>query len=114
MSATSARLQFDAVAGGYGDVDVVRGVSGAVAAGEVLCIVGRNGVGKTTLLKLLIGLLTSRAGEVRFEGRSLDGLDAAQRRVLGISYCPQERAVFDELSVRDNLTLMRADRRVDA
>ena len=111
---TSARLQFDAVGGGYGDVDVVRGVSGAVAAGEVLCIVGRNGVGKSTLLKLLIGLLPGRAGGVRFEGRALDGLDAAQRRALGISYCPQERAVFDELSVRDNLTLMRADRRVDA
>jgi branched-chain amino acid transport system ATP-binding protein len=114
VSATSARLQFDAVAGGYGDVDIVRGVSGAVAAGEVLCIVGRNGVGKSTLLKLLIGLLPGRAGGVRFEGRALDGLDAAQRRALGISYCPQERAVFDELSVRDNLTLMRADRRVDA
>ena len=110
MSATSPRLQFDAVAGGYGDVDVVRGVSGAVAAGEVLCIVGRNGVGKSTLLKLLIGLLPGRAGGVRFEGRALDGLDAAQRRALGISYCPQERAVFDELSVRDNLTLMRPDR----
>ena len=110
----SARLRFDALAGGYGDVDVVRGVSGAVAPGEVLCIVGRNGVGKSTLLKLLIGLLPCRAGQVSFEGRALDGLDAAQRRAHGISYCPQERAVFDELSVRDNLTLMRADRGVDA
>jgi branched-chain amino acid transport system ATP-binding protein len=88
-------------------------VSGAVDAGEVLCIVGRNGVGKSTLLKLLIGLLPCRAGEMSFEGRTLDGLDAAQRRAQGISYCPQERSVFDELSVRDNLTLMRTDRGVD-
>jgi ABC-type branched-subunit amino acid transport system ATPase component len=108
------RLRFDAVAGGYGDVDVVRGVSGQVARGEVLCVIGRNGVGKSTLLKLLFGLLPCRAGSITFEGHAIDRLEAAQRRALGISYCPQERAVFDELSVRDNLTLMRAERRLDA
>jgi branched-chain amino acid transport system ATP-binding protein len=51
---------------------------------------------------------------VSFEGRALDGLDTAQRRAHGISYCPQERSVFDELSVRDNLTLMRADRGIES
>jgi len=109
-----ARLDFDGVAGGYGDADVVRGVSGAVAAGETLCVVGRNGVGKSTLLKLLFGELACRAGSVRFEGREVAALDASARRALGIGYCPQERPVFDDLSVRDNLTLMRADRSVDA
>ena len=104
------RLEFEGLCGGYGDVVVVRGVSGAVAAGEVLCLIGRNGVGKSTLLKLLFGQLPCRAGSVRFEGRSLEGIEAARRRALGISYCPQERPVFDDLSVRDNLTLMRADR----
>jgi ABC-type branched-subunit amino acid transport system ATPase component len=108
------RLAFEAVAGGYGDIDVVRGVSGAVEAGEVLCVIGRNGVGKSTLLKLLFGELACRAGTVRFEGRKVHGLDATARRALGIGYCPQERPVFDDLSVRDNLTLMRADRRVEA
>ena len=108
-----ARLDFDGVAGGYGDADVVRGVSGAVAAGETLCVVGRNGVGKSTLLKLLFGELACRAGSVRFEGREVAALDASARRALGIGYCPQERPVFDDLSVRDNLTLMRADRSVD-
>jgi branched-chain amino acid transport system ATP-binding protein len=113
MSA-AARLAFAGVAGGYGDVDVVRGVSGAVGAGEVLCVIGRNGVGKSTLLKLLFGQLACRAGSIRFEGREVQPLEATARRALGISYCPQERPVFDDLSVRDNLTLMRAERRVDA
>jgi branched-chain amino acid transport system ATP-binding protein len=107
---SDARLQFEGVAGGYGDVVVVRDVAGGVAAGEVLCVVGRNGVGKSTLLKLLFGELACRAGNVRFEGRSLAAVAPARRRALGISYCPQERPVFDDLSVRDNLTLMRADR----
>ncbi len=104
------RLEFDRLTGGYGDVVVVRGVSGAVAPGEVLCLIGRNGVGKSTLLKLLFGQLPCREGSVRFEGRSLEGVEASRRRALGISYCPQERPVFDDLSVRDNLTLMRVDR----
>ena len=112
--AAAPRLAFDDLRGGYGDVDVVRGVSGAVAAGEVLCIIGRNGVGKSTLLKLLFGELPTRAGRVRFEDREVQALAATARRALGISYCPQERPVFDDLSVRDNLTLMRPDRRVEA
>ena len=108
------RLGFDGIVGGYGSVVVVRGVSGAVAAGEVLCVIGRNGVGKSTLLKMLFGQLPCREGVVRFEGRAVERIEASQRRALGISYCPQERPVFDDLSVRDNLTLMRADRRLDA
>jgi len=108
-----ARLQFDALAGGYGDVNVVRGISGRVVRGEVLCIIGRNGVGKSTLLKLLFGQLPCRAGTIQFEGRAIERLEASHRRGLGISYCPQERSVFDDLSVRDNLTLMRPDRRLE-
>ena len=92
----------------------MRGIAGAVAAGEVLCVIGRNGVGKSTLLKLLFGQLPCRAGSVRFEGRAIDAVESARRRALGISYCPQERPVFDDLSVRDNLTLMRADRSLAA
>jgi len=110
----SPRLEFDAVVGGYGDVAVVRGVSGAAAAGETLAIIGRNGVGKSSLMKLLFGQLPCREGSVRFEGRAIEGLEASQRRALGISYCPQERPVFDDLSVRDNLTLMRPDRSLGA
>ena len=84
------RLEFAGVVGGYGDVVVVRGVDGAVAAGEVLCVIGRNGVGKSTLLKLLFGQLPCREGSVRFEGRAFDGIEPSGRRDLGISYCPED------------------------
>ena len=110
MSALLPRLAFDGLVGGYGGVVVVRGVSGAVAGGEVLCVVGRNGVGKSTLMKMLFGELRCREGSVRFDGRAVERFEATRRRAAGISYCPQERPVFDDLSVRDNLTLMRADR----
>lgn len=110
--AVAPRLAFERLSGGYGGVVVLRHVSGAVAAGEVLCVIGRNGVGKSTLLKMLSGQIPCREGSVRFEGRALEGIEASRRRALGISYCPQERPVFDDLSVRDNLTLMRPDRGV--
>jgi urea transport system ATP-binding protein len=110
----SSRLVFEDLSGGYGGVDVVRGVSGAVAAGEVLCVIGRNGVGKSTLLKMLFGEVACRSGTVRFEGRAIEHVEPARRRGLGISYGPQERPVFDNLSVRDNLTLMREDRSLAA
>ena len=113
MSAV-ARLAFDCLVAGYGSAPVVRGVSGTVAGGEVLCIIGRNGVGKSTLLKMLVGYLRLWQGSVLLDGRSIDALEPSDRRAAGISYCPQERPVFDDLSVRDNLTLMRAERTLDA
>jgi ABC-type branched-subunit amino acid transport system ATPase component len=114
QQAAAPRLAFHDLVGGYGGVDVVRGVSGAVASGEVLCVIGRNGVGKSTLLKLLTGHLPTRAGAVLLDGGAIDGVEASARRGLGITYCPQERPVFDDLAVRDNLTLMRRDRRLHA
>jgi urea transport system ATP-binding protein len=107
---SEVRLAFDGVTGGYGTAPVVRGVSGAVAAGEVLCVLGRNGTGKTSLMKLLMGYLRCWQGSVRLNDTAIEALDPPARRLLGISYCPQERPVFDDLSVHDNLTLMRADR----
>ncbi len=108
MSAdTSAPLfSFDSVTGGYGATTVVRAVGGAVAAGEACCVLGRNGVGKTTLMRLLTGHLPLQSGTVIFGGRSLDGLAPDERHRLGMIYCPQDRPVFDNLSVRENLTLM--------
>jgi urea transport system ATP-binding protein len=103
-------LELDKVFAGYGETVVLEDIRLALEVGETLSVIGRNGVGKSTLLKLLFGLLPCRQGSVRWGGRSLDGMESARRRALGISYCPQERPVFDDLSVRDNLTLMRADR----
>ena len=99
-------FSFDRVTAGYGATTVVREVEGAVAAGEACCVLGRNGVGKTTLMRLLTGHLPLRSGTVRFAGRSLDGLAPDRRHRLGLVYCPQDRPVFDNLSVRENLTLM--------
>ena len=107
----SARaFEFEDVTGGYGGSVVVHGLTGAVAAGEALCVLGRNGVGKSTLLRLLHGFLPLGRGSVRFAGRDLAGLDPARRTALGVSFAPQERIVFDDLTVRENLTLMRPGR----
>ena len=103
---SGALFSFAGVTGGYGATTVVRGVDGAVAAGEACCVLGRNGVGKTTLMRLLTGHLPLQSGTVNFSGQSLDGLAPDRRHRLGLVYCPQERPVFDNLSVRENLGLM--------
>jgi ABC-type branched-subunit amino acid transport system ATPase component len=109
---TAPRLVFEGVTGGYGGTTIVRDLSGAAIPGEALCVLGRNGVGKSTLLKLLFGFLPCLSGRIVLDGRPIHVLDPAARRRIGMSYCPQERPVFDDLSVRDNLTLMRASRQL--
>lgn len=103
---SAPRLEFAALIGGYGSSMILRGVGGAVAPGEVLFVLGRNGVGKSTLMKLLMGFLPRQEGSIRLDGQDIAGLAPPERRRAGITYCPQERAVFDELSVGDNLFLM--------
>ncbi len=102
---TAPVLHFEGLTGGYGDTTVVRGLSATVPAGHVLGVLGRNGVGKSTLLKLLSGFLSLSAGEVRFAGQALGDMAPAERHRLGMGYCPQERIVFDDLTVRENLAL---------
>ena len=109
---SDARLAFASLTGGYGSTTIVRDLSGAARAGEVLCVLGRNGVGKTTLMRLLMGYLPATRGRVLLDEAPITALDPAARRRAGISYCPQERPVFDDLSVRDNLTLMRNSRKL--
>ena len=111
---TAARLAFEALTGGYGSTTIVRDLTGAANAGEVLCVLGRNGVGKSTLMKLLFGYLPCRSGQVLLDGKPVSQLDPSARRQSGMTYCPQERPVFDDLSVRENLTLMRASRQLGA
>ena len=89
----------------YGESHILHGVTFEVQAGEVVTLLGRNGVGKTTTLKSIMGIVEQRAGSVRFEGRELIGLssDAIARR--GIAFCPEERGIFASLDVRENLLL---------
>lgn len=104
-------LVFDNVVCGYGDTLVVQGISGRVGSGQVLGILGRNGVGKSTLLKALAGFLALAQGSVTWDGRSLSTLPAHARLQAGIAYAPQESVVFGELSVDENLWLhVRAPR----
>jgi urea transport system ATP-binding protein len=111
---SAERLAFEAVTGGYGSTTIVRDLTGAANSGEVLCVLGRNGVGKSTLMKLLFGYLPCRGGRVLLDGKPVSQLDPSARRRSGMTFCPQERPVFDDLSVRDNLTLMRASRQLGA
>ncbi len=101
---------FDAMTGGYGGSTVVRGVTGAVERGRALCITGRNGVGKSTLLQMLFGYIGPSSGRVTWQGHDVTAEPPEERRARGMSYAPQERIVFDELTVRENLTLMRPSR----
>lgn len=103
----SGLMRFDRLVCGYGDTMVVRGVAGAVGPGQVLGILGRNGVGKTTLVRALTGFLPLREGEVRWRGASLAGVLPHARLSMGMAYAPQENVVFGELSVAENLWLHR-------
>ncbi len=91
--------------GGYGDITVIEGFSASLRVGEVVFITGRNGTGKSTLVKLIAGQLTPSGGQLRFNGQDLLLVPQHKRLSLGIGYAPQEAVVFDGLSVEENLTL---------
>jgi branched-chain amino acid transport system ATP-binding protein len=86
---------------------VLHGVSFTVNAGEVVTLLGRNGVGKTTTLKAIMGIIEQRAGSVRFEGRELIKLSSDVIARRGIAFCPEERGIFASLDVKENLLLPR-------
>ena len=98
-------FQFDKIVAGYADTTVLRGVSGSLQRGQVLAVLGRNGVGKTTLLRALSGFLPLMQGRISYEGRDLASVPAYERLATGIAYSPQEDTVFTELSVGENLRL---------
>ena len=88
-----------------GGVVALHGVSIEVRAGEAVALVGANGAGKTTLLKTIAGLLTPRSGEIWFDGRRIDDVEAPDRVDLGIALVPEGRRLFSRLSVAENLRL---------
>lgn len=90
---------------GYATSDVLQDVGVTVEKGEVVGVLGRNGVGKTTLMKTLIGLLPARAGQIVFRDQDVTKLSADRRARLGIGYVPQGRGIFPQMTVRDNLRM---------
>lgn len=101
----SALLEIDALTGGYRDTNVLFGLSARIDAGSVLGVFGRNGVGKTTLARLVQGSLLAVSGDIRISGHSVAARPAHVRRAMGIGYMPQTSMVFDDLTVRENLNL---------
>ena len=100
----SAMLEMIDLHVSYGQVDAVRGVSLALAHGQIVSVIGPNGAGKTTLLGAAMGLLPSH-GSLRFEGEDLAGIDVESRVERGLCLVPEKRELFGELSVLDNLML---------
>lgn len=96
-------LQVEGLRGGYGAETVLQGVDMEIAPGEIVAVIGRNGVGKSTLMRTLTGLLRPSAGTIRFAGRDVTSDPADKRARAGIGYIPQGRDVFPELTVRENL-----------
>ena len=95
----------------YGESQVLWDVSLDVPAGSVVCLMGRNGVGKTTLLRSVMGLLPLRSGRIAFDGTDLVGRRPEERAVVGIGYVPQGREIFPNLTVRENLRIGLLGRR---
>ncbi len=89
----------------YGGSHILRGVSFEVRPGEVTCLLGRNGVGKSTLLKCLMGLIAARSGEVMFQDKNITRLKPHQRVRAGMAYVPQGREIFPRLTVEENLLM---------
>jgi len=92
----------------YGGSHTLRGIDLSVPAGTCTALLGRNGVGKTTLLRCLMGLLPARSGRIAFEGQDVAKLTAYQRARLGIGYVPQGREIFPRLTVAENLAVGEA------
>ena len=89
----------------YGSSHVLQGVDFAVGKGEVVALMGRNGMGKTTLIRSLLGLVRPRAGDVRFDGTSIGNVPSFRIARMGLAYVPEGRGIFPTLSVRENLLM---------
>jgi branched-chain amino acid transport system ATP-binding protein len=89
----------------YGESHILHGVTFEVRTGEVVTLLGRNGVGKSTTLKSIMGIVAQRRGSVRFDGRELTTMRSDAIARAGIAFCPEERGIFASLNVRENLLL---------
>jgi branched-chain amino acid transport system ATP-binding protein len=106
-------LEVKDLVAGHGAGVVLQGVSFALARGEPVVVIGRNGVGKTTLVETIVGLTNQHGGEIRFAGERIDRLPPHRRNRRGIGWVPQEREVFPSLTVEENLSVVRRGGRWD-
>lgn len=98
-------LEVEDLVSGYGDVDILNGVSMHLEEGEIVAIIGPNGAGKSTLMKTIFGLLKPRHGRVLFKGEDITGLRPDRIVKLGMGYIPQRGNIFPSLTVRENLEM---------
>jgi len=105
MSGDRPLLTVEGLAAGYGKIPILHDLSFTVAKGETVGILGHNGMGKSTLLKTLMGYIRPSAGRVAFDGVDLSPLKPHERNRLGLGYVPQGRGIFPNLSVADNLRM---------
>lgn len=96
-------LQIEKLSVAYGETLILRDIDLEVRPGEVVCLMGRNGVGKTTLIKSIMGLLRAGKGTIHFDGHDITRLPPNRRARLGIGYVPQGREIFSQLTVLENL-----------
>ncbi|MCZ7657613.1 MAG: ABC transporter ATP-binding protein [Xanthobacteraceae bacterium] len=102
-------LAVDELRAGYGKAVVLSGVSLSLAPGEALAVLGRNGMGKTTLINAIVGVTQRFGGRIRLDGRDITALRPDQRARAGIGWVPQERNIFRSLTVEENLTAVARD-----
>lgn len=100
-----ALLEVSDVVGGYGQLEVLHGLSVSVEEGEIVSILGANGAGKTTFLRTVSGVLPTWSGSVVLDGRDLAGMSIEKRAMQGLGHLPEGRGIFQNLSVRENLEL---------
>jgi branched-chain amino acid transport system ATP-binding protein len=105
MNSAGALLAVDGLQAWYGESHILHGMQFEVAAGEVVTLLGRNGAGRTTTLRALLGLVDRREGSVRLSGREVSRLAPHRIARLGLGYCPEERGIFASLSAEENLML---------
>ncbi|MBA3041053.1 MAG: ABC transporter ATP-binding protein [Alphaproteobacteria bacterium] len=104
-------LSLNDVNGWYGESHVLHGVNLEVARGEVVSLIGRNGAGRTTILRAIMGLLERRNGRIEIKGRDMSAVAAHKLAMAGLGYCPEERGIFSTLSCEENLLLPPVTRR---
>ncbi|TFL13117.1 ABC transporter ATP-binding protein [Pusillimonas caeni] len=102
---TNPLLEVDSVMSGYGDVNILWGVSFCISRGETVCLVGSNGAGKTTLLRTISGLLKPTQGRITFQGRDITHATPRDILAAGIAHVPEGRRLFGPMSVADNLLM---------